>query len=301
MTVCMDTAGPAIDWDDLFSDDLLPELAFPALLPGQPPRLAGVSTPDQCTRSPSASFRLGSPSDLLLQQRSEALAGGTGTSVQPTWHSLSRWSQGSAALPVAPPASQASSRLANPGGLAGTARRPGSEPSAPGAQSVCSSSKRQRTGLTEEKERRRQQNLKDQRAYRARVKVPCRAILHRCHAHCTVADVRSSARVLYEARAGMRHIWRIAQFRPHVYDRKYLPTFSYPFCNLILDHLCGVHLSQSCFRQELSCQHSQTQSEQSSTPRRRRRRSCGRASRSSRAGCSCCRRGAGDWRCRTRR
>ena len=176
MAVCMDVALPAVDWDDLFSDDLLPELAFPPPLPEQPPRPAGVSTPDQCTRSPSASFRLGSSSDALLRQQVGAPPDGTGCSAQPTTLSLySGWSLASAALPVAPAAARALNRLVDSEKSVRTARRPAGEAPAPEAQPMRSS-KRQKTNFTEEKERRRQQNLKDQRAYRARVKVSCQTV-----------------------------------------------------------------------------------------------------------------------------
>ena len=103
MTTCMDPNPDAFDWEGLFSDDLMPELAFTPPLPAQPSRLpseAGVSTPDQCSPSPSAMLRLAPTSDPLPQQQFGALAGSTGWPAQPIGLDPCVW-QGPPTLPAA--------------------------------------------------------------------------------------------------------------------------------------------------------------------------------------------------------
>ena len=187
----MDLDLDCLDWNSVFDDEIASVVALapslPAPSPMQPALEAGVSTPRQCSPQHAASSTLSTEAQQSLKLRfggiSDEPAPGLGL---PPYRALS------------PPFSYASTPAwggsqfsPSPDGFAFAARREPSSSAMPEAHALPvviasgypasseaplgqegplkSVSKRHKSDPKEE--RRREQNLKDQRAYRARIKV----------------------------------------------------------------------------------------------------------------------------------
>ena len=206
----MDPDLDRLYWDDVFDDELAALLGLApslptTLLPQDPLAFeAGVSTPDQRISPPSASGRPATQFQSARQQHTGATPDGTPPApALPAGHAASHPSPCRTTLPCDGSLSDPSSHAST-----GGARRPAptslSQPTehgngthsapvalqAPSGRKLPSDQGSKRHKVDVKEERRRQQNKKDQQAYRQRTKVR-HWPLYECALHISVRIHRS--------------------------------------------------------------------------------------------------------------
>ena len=181
----MDPDLGGLVWDDVFDDELAALLAqapsLPTLLPPEPLAFeAGVSTPDQHISAPAASHRLSAqfqhhsgPSSDALPPTSAVPAVSIPKNPSPCGLALPRDELLSAAFPDAPAceARRPHSSLLRPATHVRSAQGGPAIVQAPSSREAPCGQGIKRHKVDAKEERRRQQNKKDQQAYRARNKV----------------------------------------------------------------------------------------------------------------------------------
>jgi len=208
----MDLDLDRLDWDDVFDDELAALLglapSLPALLPQDTLAYeAGVSTPDQDSYPPSASVRLATRSQPGLQHHFEGTL--DGLDLAPALPAVCGQSHPSPCGPTfacggslsdpSPDASACGTRRPAPSSLSQPTEHVNNTRGASVALQVPSSreapsdqgTKRHKVDVKEE--RRKQQNKKDQQAYRARNKVRFQPLSGRAphgpvRTHCTTTE-----------------------------------------------------------------------------------------------------------------